>query len=75
MKKILLVISAATLLAPSAFSWGWAHRMIGYIAQEHCTPATREVFDRYLDTLTGGDRSVVELLLQFMGVCLSNVRG
>ena len=50
MKKILLVISAATLLAPSAFSWGWAHRMIGYIAQEHCTPATREVFDRYLDS-------------------------
>ena len=33
------------------------------------------VFDRYLDTLTGGDRSVAELLLQFMGVCLSNVRG
>lgn len=33
------------------------------------------VFDRYLDTLTNGDRAVQRLLLEFIGVCLSNVKG
>lgn len=33
------------------------------------------VFDRYLDTLTNGDREVQKLLLEFIGVCLSNVKG
>lgn len=38
-------------------------------------PQTTPVFDRYLDTLTDGDEAVKELLLQFMGVAISNVRG
>lgn len=33
------------------------------------------VFDQYLDTLTNGDRVVQKLLLEFIGVCLSNVKG
>lgn len=33
------------------------------------------VFDRYMDTLTCGDDDVKRLLLEFMGVALSNVHG
>lgn len=33
------------------------------------------VFDRYMDTLTWGDDDVKRLLLEFMGVALSNVHG
>lgn len=33
------------------------------------------VFDRYIHTLTNGDRAVRQLLLEFIGVCLSNVKG
>lgn len=33
------------------------------------------VFIDYLKTLTNGDNAVAKLLLQFMGVCLSNVKG
>ena len=33
------------------------------------------VFDSYLDTLTNGDEAIKQLLLQFMGVAISNVRG
>lgn len=50
MKKTVLSIIAAVLLSTPSFAWGWAHRVIGYVAQEHCTPATREVLDRYLDS-------------------------
>ena len=37
--------------------------------------APTPVFDGYMRTLTGGDEAVTKLLLEFMGVCLSNVRG
>ena len=33
------------------------------------------VFDSYIDTLTNGDAAVKQLLLQFMGVAISNIRG
>ncbi len=33
------------------------------------------VFDMYMHTLTGGDEAVTKLLLEFMGACLSNIRG
>ena len=33
------------------------------------------VFDRFMDRLTNGDKAVEELLLEFMGVCFSNVKG
>ncbi len=33
------------------------------------------VFDRYLQTLTNGDATVAQLLLEFMGVCISNIKG
>lgn len=33
------------------------------------------VFDSYLDTLTNGDAAVKRLLLQFMGVAISNIKG
>lgn len=32
-------------------------------------------FDRYLHTLTNGDRDVQQLLLEFMGVVISNIKG
>ena len=33
------------------------------------------IFDRYLDTLTDKDEDIRTLLLQFIGVCLSNIKG
>ena len=33
------------------------------------------VFDRYMNTLTGGDAATRQLLLEFMGACISNVKG
>ena len=38
-------------------------------------PKPTPVFDSYLDTLTGGDEGVKNLLLQYMGACFSNVKG
>lgn len=37
--------------------------------------AATPVFDDFLNTLTGGNKETQELLLQFMGVCISNVKG
>ena len=47
--KRLLVTLAFVLLSLPGFAWGWPHRLIAYIGQERCTPATRAVLDRYLD--------------------------
>lgn len=33
------------------------------------------VFDAYIRTLTNGDKAVEQLLLGFMGVCISNIKG
>ena len=33
------------------------------------------VFDAYMRTLTNGDKAVEQLLLEFMGVCISNIKG
>lgn len=33
------------------------------------------VFDPYMDTLTNGDEMVKQLLMEFIGVCISNVKG
>ena len=33
------------------------------------------VFDKYIDTLTNGDSAIKQLLLEFMGVAISNVQG
>jgi phage/plasmid-associated DNA primase len=33
------------------------------------------VFDRYMHTLTNGDAAIEQLLLEFIGVCISNVKG
>ncbi len=33
------------------------------------------VFENFLDTFTGGDREKKKFLLQYMGVCLSNIKG
>lgn len=33
------------------------------------------VFDRYMLTLTNGDKAIEQLLLEFIGVCISNVKG
>ena len=38
-------------------------------------PNETPVFDRYLNTLTNGDEAVKALLLEFMGMAISNVKG
>ncbi|WP_204614222.1 DNA primase family protein [Defluviitalea raffinosedens] len=44
-----------------------------------CNWAGREtptpVFDRYMHTLTDGDKAIEHLLLEFIGVCISNIKG
>ena len=42
-----------------------------WIGQQQPTP----VFDQYLKTLTNGDDAVAQLLLEFIGVCISNIKG
>ncbi len=42
-----------------------------WIGREMPTP----VFDRYMHTLTGGDKAIEQLLLEFIGVCISNIKG
>lgn len=39
------------------------------------SPMDTPVFDSYMETLTDGDASVAELLLEFIGVCISNIPG
>ena len=39
----------------------------------HATPTP--MFDRYMHTLTNGDKATEELLLQFIGACISNIKG
>ena len=33
------------------------------------------VFDRYMHTLANGDKAIEKLLLEFIGVCISNIKG
>jgi putative DNA primase/helicase len=33
------------------------------------------VFDRYMHTLANGDKAIEQLLLEFIGVCISNIKG
>lgn len=33
------------------------------------------VFDKYMHTLTNGDKAIEQLLLEFIGVCISNIKG
>ncbi len=42
-----------------------------WIGQQQPTP----VFDQYLKTLTNGDNAVAQLLLEFIGICISNIKG
>ena len=39
------------------------------------SPTPTPVFDAYMKMLTNGDPAVEELLLEFMGACISNVKG
>ena len=38
-------------------------------------PSSTPVFNQYLQTLVNGDRSIAKLLMEFIGVCISNVKG
>lgn len=38
-------------------------------------PEPTPVFDAYLKTLTNGDAAIANLLLEFIGACISNVKG
>ncbi len=39
------------------------------------TPPPTPVFDAYMETLTDGDADIKELLLEFIGVIISNIKG
>lgn len=39
------------------------------------TPSPTPVFDGYLRTLVNGDSAVAQLLMEFIGVCVSNIKG
>jgi len=49
MKRFFALIVLAFLVSTNAGAWGWAHRLIAYIAYEHCTPTTKQELDRYFD--------------------------
>ena len=38
-------------------------------------PSATPVFDKFMTTLTNGNKEIENLLLQFIGVCISNVKG
>lgn len=38
-------------------------------------PSPTPVFDSYMHTLTNGDKGVSQLLLEFIGACISNIKG
>ena len=38
-------------------------------------PIPTPIFDQYMSTLTNGDKAVEQLLLEYMGACISNVQG
>ena len=38
-------------------------------------PEPTPVFDSYMHTLTNGDKGIERLLLEFIGVCISNIKG
>lgn len=43
----------------------------GWTGEDTPTP----VFDRYMHTLTNGDMAIERLLLEFIGACISNIKG
>lgn len=50
MKRLIIILTSLILLGGGkAAAWGWDHTLICYLAQEHVTPKTQEVLDRYLD--------------------------
>ena len=50
MKRLIIILISLILLGGGkAAAWGWDHTLICYLAQEHVTPKTQEVLDRYLD--------------------------
>jgi hypothetical protein len=50
MKKLtLILVSLLALGAVKASAWGWDHKLICYVAQNHCTDNTMKVIERYLD--------------------------
>jgi hypothetical protein len=38
-------------------------------------PSPTPVFDNFISTLTDGDKAIEQLLLEFMGACISNIKG
>lgn len=38
-------------------------------------PSETPVFDRFMNILTNGDKAIEQLLLEFMGACISNIKG
>jgi len=38
-------------------------------------PSPTPVFDRFMHTLTNGDRAIEQLLVEFIGACISNIKG
>ena len=69
---LLYVTSTETTLHPhSPKALSTIQIPCNWVGSETLTP----VFDRYMQTLTNGDAAIRQLLLEFMGACISNVKG
>lgn len=63
--------SNATLVPHSPDILSTVQIPCSWVGRETATP----VFDRYMHTLTNGDKAIEQLLLEFIGVCISNIKG
>ena len=69
---ILEIDETATKLVPHSPEY---HSTIQLACDWPGQDAPTPVFDKFLHTLTDGDEAVKELLLEYIGVCLSNIPG
>lgn len=69
---LLQITTAETLLTPhSPDTLSTIQIPCNWTDNEIPTP----IFDKYMHTLTNGDKAIEQLLLEFIGVCISNVKG
>ncbi len=67
----MLHLSTMTLEAHNPYAYSTIQIPCQWTGTDTETP----VFDAYMDTLTNGDIAIKQLLLEFCGVCISNVKG
>jgi len=70
-QNCILRLSDMSMLPHSADMMSTIQIPSDWSGKQSATP----VFDRFMSMLTSGDRKLENLLIEFMGVCLSNVKG